>query len=372
VDGGSFLSPREYARELVDDMNMGGMVRMGYDAATIGEYDLRSGAAYLLARAAETGLPLVSANVRDAATGSLLAAPFVVVERGGVRFAITGVLAEDVEIRLTRGVETSGATVDGATQALAALVPEMRKKADFVVVLAHLGLDRSKELVQAVPGIDYLIVGNQSNFAASMFDVGTTAFLQPGYKGQYASVARLSFGADGAFQGAEGQTVPMDDKTPADASMALLVKEHKAAVERLGREKAAEQVQAEAKRRIEQGEACIGVQGSCRRCHQTQYDQWATTAHARAYETLETANQSTNPACLKCHTTCMLSLKQDGSEPVPEVLRGVQCEACHGNGTKHARDGSYGQVAVATCLSCHDKANSPDFDYAAYLAKVTH
>jgi hypothetical protein len=299
-------------------------------------------------------------------------APFVVVERGGVRFAITGVLADDIEVRLSRDVETSGVTMDAPAQALTALVPELRTKADFVGVLAHLGLDRSKELVQAVPGIDYLVVGNQSNFAASMFDVGTTAFLQPGYKGQYVSVARLNFGADAAFLGDEGQGLPMDDKAPADASMALLVKEHKAAVDRLGRERAAEQVQAEAKRRIEQGEACIGAEGSCRRCHAEQYDQWATTAHARAYETLETANQATNPACLKCHTTCMLSLKQDGSEPVPENLHGVQCEVCHGNGTKHARDGSYGQVAVATCRSCHDPANSPDFDYATYLPKVTH
>jgi hypothetical protein len=366
------LSPREYARELVDDTNLGGMVRMGYDAATIGEYDLRNGAAYLLARAAETGLTLVSANVRDAATGDFLVAPFVVVERGGVRFAVTGVLAHDQEVRLSKGVETSGVTMDDPTPALATLVPELRKKADFVVVLAHLGLDRSKELVQAVPGIDYLVVGNQSNFAASLFDVGTTAFLQPGYKGQYVSVARLSFGADGSFLGSEGQAVTMDDKTPADASMALLVKEHKAAVDRMGRERAAEQVQAQARRRLEQGEACVGVEGSCRRCHAEQYDQWATTTHARAYETLETANQATNPACLKCHTTCMTALPQDGSEPVPENLRGVQCETCHGNGTKHARDGSYGQVAVATCMQCHDKANSPDFDYAAYLPKVTH
>jgi hypothetical protein len=283
-------------------------------------------------------------------------------------------MAADLDIRLEKGVEGSGVTVGDAAEALAKLVPEIRKKADFVLLLSHMGLDQSKELVASVPGIDFLVVGNQSNYAATIFDVGTTAFLQPGYKGQYMSVCRLRFDAGGVYQGYEGEAVAMDDRAPADASMALMIKEHKAAVDQIGKDRAAEQAQArEAQKRDAQyREACLGVQGSCRRCHQSQYDQWATTAHAKAFATLESAQQSTNPACLRCHTTCELEVKPDGSELIPEELRNVQCESCHGLGTKHARDGSYGQVSVASCLMCHDKENSPGFDYAQYLPKVTH
>jgi 2',3'-cyclic-nucleotide 2'-phosphodiesterase (5'-nucleotidase family) len=374
VDGGSFFTPREHVRALVDNTSLTGMVRMGYAAATIGEYDLRMGAGYLLERAGETGLTLVSANVYDAATGKPLVQPYVIVERGGVRFGITGAMAADLDIRLEKGVEGSGVTVGNAAEALAKLIPEIRKKADFVVLLSHMGLDQSKDLVAAVPGIDFLVVGNQSNFAAKLFDVGTTAFLQPGYKGQYMSVCHLRFDAAGVYQGYEGESVAMDDKVPSDASMALLVKEHKATVDRLSKDEAAQQAQAREaqKHAAQQGEACLGVQGSCRRCHQSQYDQWFATAHAKAFDTLETAQQSTNPACIRCHTTCETDLKQDGSQLVPEELRGVQCESCHGLGARHARDGSYGQVSVSTCLSCHDKEQSPDFDYTLYLPKVTH
>jgi len=374
VDGGSFFTPREHARDLVDNVTFTGMVRMGYVAATIGEYDLRAGAAYLLERAGETGMQLVSANVYDAATGRPLVKPYVIVDRGGVKFGITGAIASDLEIRLNQGVDNSGVTVGNAAEALKALIPEIRKKADFVIVLSHMGLDQSKELVAAVPGIDFLVVGNQSNYAAELFDVGTTTFLQPGYKGQYMSECRLSFDAGGVYLGHKGSAVAMDEKAPSDASMALLVKEHKAAVEQLSKDQAAQQAQAREtqKRQAQRGEACIGVQGSCKRCHETQYDEWLTTAHAKAFATLEAAQQSTNPACLKCHTTCEMDVKADGSEPVPEEMRNVQCESCHGLGARHARDGSYGQVSVKTCLACHNKEQSPNFDYAQYLPKVTH
>jgi 2',3'-cyclic-nucleotide 2'-phosphodiesterase (5'-nucleotidase family) len=374
VDGGSFLTPREHVRELVDNTNLSAMVTMGYAAATIGEYDLRMGAGYLLARAAETGLPLVSANVYDATTGAPLVQPYMIVERGGVRIGITGVMADDLAVKLVKGVDASGVTVGDAAEALTKLLPEIRKKADFVLLLSHLGLDQSKELVASVPGIDFLVVGSQSNYAAKFFDVGTTLFLQPGYKGQYMSVCRLRFDANGVYQGYEGETIALDDKAPADASMALVLKEHKAAVERIGKERAAEQAQAREtqKRDAQYSETCLGVQGSCRRCHQTEYDQWSKTAHATAFATLEGSQQSTNPACLRCHTTCELDLKPDGSESIPEEMRGVQCESCHGLGTKHARDGSYGKVTAATCVACHDKEQSPDFNYAQYLPKVTH
>ncbi len=119
-------------------------------------------------------------------------------------------------------------------------------------------------------------------------------------------------------------------------------------------------------------EECLGVGATCQRCHQPQMDQWTETAHAKAFATLERGNQSSNPECLRCHTTCSTDLPLDGSARVQSNLRNVQCEVCHGKATDHARDGSYGKVTVATCLRCHDEENSPDFDFAVYLPQITH
>ncbi len=316
----------------------------------------------------------MSANVYDAATGKPLVQPYMIVERGGVKFGITGAMAADLDIRLEKGVESSGVTVGDATEALRTLIPEIRKKADFVLVLSHMGLDQSKALVAAVPGIDFLVVGNQANYAAKLFDVGTTVFLQPGYKGQYVSVCRLRFDASGVYLGPRGR----DHRDGRQGARGRLDgPPHEGAQGRRGAHRQGEGGRAGPDPRVpearaEYREACLGVQGSCRRCHQSQFDQWQTTAHAKAFATLETAQQSTNPACVRCHTTCEVELKQDGTEAVPAEMQNVQCESCHGLGARHARDGSYGQVSVANCLACHDKENSPDFNYAEYLPKVTH
>jgi len=344
-------------------------------ASTIGAGDLMLGVDYVLARAAGNGLPLVSANVMDEETGKPVTEEYLVVKRGGIAFGITGVADPTKEIRLKSDVGTAGVTIVDAKEALARVVPEIRKKADFVVLLAQLGQAGAKAVVTEVEGIDFVVVGDQRGRAVP-YEHGNAVFLQPGYRGQYIADYRLSFDEKRAYLGYEGEVVTLGGNVPSDAAMGLMLKEHKTAIEEARRRQLAEQASArESQRSVDQPpyeEDCLGAAGACRRCHTEEYDHWATTKHAHAYETLEHAHQAVNPACLRCHTTCRLDLAQDGSQTVPGNLRNVQCESCHGMGTEHARDGSYGKITVETCLACHDKENSPDFDFATYLAQVVH
>ncbi len=365
---------------MVDNVNLRGMAQTGCDATTIGVLDLYMGAAYYVDRIAEAGLTAVSANVLDESTGDLLVPPYVIVERGGVKFGITGVLNPDFKIRTDNDIESHGAVVSDPVEALRKYIPEIRRRVDLVVVLSHSGLTRSKDIAGEVEGIDIMVVGNHNAHAAQPYEVGETLMMQPGYRGQAICDYRLGFDADGTYKSYSGKTVVLDNKVPADAAMALVLKEHKLMVEAASKQRVADQATERRLRREARNAAaaerykedCIGVNGSCKRCHQDEYDQWQTTAHASAFETLEKSLQSTNPECLSCHTTGQRDLPGDGSVTVPADLRGVQCEACHGLGAEHSRDGSYGRTTVATCIGCHDSDNSPDFNFPQYLAKVTH
>src|SRR5579872_2984728 len=65
---------------------------MGLTAHNLGGPEAALGADYLRRVAGEIGMPFLSANLRDA-TGSLVASPLSIVERGGRKIAITGVLS---------------------------------------------------------------------------------------------------------------------------------------------------------------------------------------------------------------------------------------------------------------------------------------
>ena len=119
---------------------------------------------------------------------------------------------------------------------------------------------------------------------------------------------------------------------------------------------------------------------ACTQCHPAEVAQWSRSPHAGAWKSLRDAGQTRNPDCLGCHTTGFgdpggfLDPAQGGE------LLNVQCEACHGPMDVHVAQTSRRAgradpgvpVTEAGCRTCHDEANSPEFDFAAYSRRVAH
>ena len=114
---------------------------------------------------------------------------------------------------------------------------------------------------------------------------------------------------------------------------------------------------------------------SCRTCHQTAYELWRTSPHARALEALPPTEQK-DGRCLVCHARDVAL----GGEA------GVTCETCHGAGQYYwpsyvMRDAEVAKGAglvaapdVKSCVLCHD-ASSPSlkaFDPAAAMPAIDH
>ena len=81
----------------------------------------------------------------------------------------------------------------------------------------------------------------------------------------------------------------------------------------------------------------------CRKCHIKEHKTWKASKHATAWKTLpekyhdEEEKDDSGRVCMGCHTTGYGQAERGGFED-PETskhLLGVQCEACHGPGSKH-------------------------------------
>lgn len=111
---------------------------------------------------------------------------------------------------------------------------------------------------------------------------------------------------------------------------------------------------------------------SCKRCHEVNYRNWLKTEHAKATETIAASPKYSQEECLICHATGSGNIEEFTTvDEVPFYLRGVQCEACHGEGKGHpGKGGIERKVTLGVCRNCHTKDQSPTFNYLAYLEKI--
>ncbi len=113
---------------------------------------------------------------------------------------------------------------------------------------------------------------------------------------------------------------------------------------------------------------------SCVNCHQKDGEHWSSTPHARAWQTLSERGSHADPSCQQCHTTGyglpggFLSVSRSSASV------GVRCESCHGPSLAHSQrpDTHTPFAARDQCVRCHDRENSPKFDYAAFWPQIRH
>jgi 5'-nucleotidase len=111
----------------------------------------------------------------------------------------------------------------------------------------------------------------------------------------------------------------------------------------------------------------------CKRCHETNYMNWLKTKHAKASQTIVASPKYSQEECLMCHSTGYGKMGEYATvEEIPPYLRGVQCEARHGEGKGHpGKGGIEKKVTLGICRNCHTKDQSPAFNYIAYLEKIS-
>jgi 2',3'-cyclic-nucleotide 2'-phosphodiesterase (5'-nucleotidase family) len=237
------------------------MSAMRYDLGTLGNHDLALGPQGWTRARPDADFDLISANLFGAAEsawakqGSLvprearsgarwvggkkvpdqaalhyLAPPYVIrTTRSGIRVAIFGLLTKDFS-RIAPVRANEGVAVGDPIKVARLLVPELRRQADLVVALSHMGVDADSVLVSRVSGIDVVIGGHSHTALHDPIRVfnglnengwNGSAIAQAGSRGQYLGRTVIYF--DGhhpiRFSGSLLPILPASGQDPAVAAL---------------------------------------------------------------------------------------------------------------------------------------------------------
>ncbi|HVP39693.1 MAG TPA: multiheme c-type cytochrome [Candidatus Saccharimonadales bacterium] len=379
VDGGNMFESMEWFQLERGMFLVRMMHQLGYHVVGVGEKDLAWGVRLYKDSTAAYGLLPVSANIADRTTHKLLFQPFAIEDVHGVKVGIFSVLspANGFQISPHATQRDSVECLDVAA-AVRRTVAALRPKCQVVVGLLNLGNHAADSLAGQVPGLDVAIVGGQ---VPQMLPRGTMSgsalVVSAGSRGQY--VARTLISLDqGKVASAAAEVVPLDNRFPEPDGIANQRKDFEDGLSDRIRKRQQDQDAAEAHRRG--ADHYLGRE-ACVDCHRAAYESWSNSAHARAFDTLTKRRKDLVSDCVSCHVTGYrenggyFSSQQPGGEVNGQLrqMEGVQCEACHGMGTRHdTMDPAFASAAKASCVRCHNKEQDPKFDYATAWAKIAH
>jgi hypothetical protein len=343
-----------------------GESEMHVAAHNIGAAEARFGPDELRRLANVGGVLLLSANVRDK-SGKLVAEPVKLLSAAGRRLALVGVLAERYA--------TADLQVDPPHQAVVKTLRSVSGKYDAAIVLAYLPEDELRELADALPEAD-VVVGGPTGQPISPKQIGPTLLASATKKGKF--LARLDAPALGSVEHWSGSIVELNEQYADDATQKSGVNRFRVELGRSDFAPSQTSFVEPLPSNLPKGFAVAGT-AACKKCHEEDCRDWRQSKHASAWQALKTTTSHLDPECQRCHTTGyglpggFASIRDDGS---PRDRINVGCEDCHGPSQAHVADSAVHTPrfsrAMDCCTACHDRENSPKFDYDTYWEKIRH
>ena len=250
LDAGDFsmgsLFQTIYATEAPELRALGAM---GYDATTLGnhEFDYRArGLAEMLNAAVDSGdpvPPIVQANYKPpaedadtwAAWNRYGIGDYLILERGGVRYGIFGLMGEEADSNAPMSGMEFEPAADAAERTVASLEEELlsRNAPYFIICLSHSGTGDSlassedEELAKAVDGIDVIVSGHTHSTLAEPLVVNDTYIVSSGPYCQNLGSLTFSWDDGGEKRLLDYRLIPIDETVAEDPEIAGLVERWK-------------------------------------------------------------------------------------------------------------------------------------------------
>lgn len=238
VDCGDFMDGTPFSLRYKGSADVAVMNACGYEYATLGNHEFNNTLTQVKKLIKEAKFTFVGANVIDRKTGKTLCTPYAIAERDGVKIALFGLVTTDTR---TYPAAEEGVDIPDAVESARQIVPELRRQADLVVLLSHLGIQEEESLARRVPGIDVIVGGHShTRLTEARFidwnmkdapNLGGTLLVQAHQWGGELGRLDLLIGRDPETQkwrlmAYKYQLLPITDEIPEDPKTAKVVERY--------------------------------------------------------------------------------------------------------------------------------------------------
>jgi 2',3'-cyclic-nucleotide 2'-phosphodiesterase (5'-nucleotidase family) len=205
------------------------MELMNYDALNLGSSELQMGKEFLEQSLSRVSFPFISSNLDYGSSKISSFRKYVIKETGGVTVAILGIL-DPVHLMTLTNPEQKGWQAMPPEVALQKLLPEVRQKADLVILLSQLSTARTLALVQAVKGID-VVISSGTNDLLNPKTTENTVLLHTGSRGMTLGMLQLTLDKNLVPRVTARSDIQLGNSVPDNTAIASLVAEHKKKLE---------------------------------------------------------------------------------------------------------------------------------------------
>jgi len=351
--------------------------RMEYDAVNVGQREAGLSVAQLRELKAQAKVPMLSANLLDKAKGTPLFESHVIVQRGGWRVALVGLL----DGRSTGETLGEGLALEPMDLALGRLLPQLKEGADFIVLLAFADEAALSNLARQFYEVDVILGGKVRQPSQQLVRENHSLILATTNEARAVGILEVTTQAPHWLIARKGEVQLVSDQIPQDENIANLAKAYRQEIRqtKLALDDPATLTE-DTVPGVQPRNTYAGTE-SCAQCHPAAYKVWRESGHAKAFATLTALQADADPNCISCHTVGFGTATGYRREAGPaSAFLNVGCESCHGPGAEHVQMRKSGgevtthlrEVGAGDCQKCHHGEFSRPFDYAEFWPHVAH
>lgn len=350
---------------------------LGYHALNLGSREASLPADTLRRLAKDSPVTLLSANVLDAVTRSPVVTPWKVVDLGGLKIGLIGI------VQGTNWQPDASVIIADAAESLRQAIPEVKEKADVLICLAFTDETGLEKLAKEFYEIPILLGGDVQQPSPSLLRINQSWILATTNQSRALGEFHTKWDpVTRTLAPATGEISLMHDRIPEDPLIAKFSQAYRKTVGKADLDVDHPGTAADAIPGVKPNATFVGSQ-SCVACHPKAFATWEKSRHAHAFESLVRKESDTDPSCIKCHVTGFGEpggyLRSMGREK----LVNVSCESCHGPASDHlearttAKPGEtvfqkMRPVGPGQCIQCHHGEFSRPFKYEEFWEFIKH